>query len=35
LQINENENYILANMVGAGKKNTDNTFSGVLMGTVD
>lgn len=34
LKIDEKGNYLLANMVGAGRKNTDNTFSGVLMGTI-
>lgn len=34
LQINNDQNYILSSMIGAGKKNSDNTFSGVLMGTV-
>lgn len=34
LQIDEENNTILAAMVGAGVKNEDNTFSGVLMGDV-
>lgn len=34
LQINENDGTIMSTMVGAGKKNTNNTFSGVLMGDV-
>ena len=33
-KIDENNNYILTAMVGAGIKNSDNTFSGVLMGDV-
>lgn len=32
LTINHEENYILAAMLGAGQKNADNTFSGVVMG---
>lgn len=32
LTINEKDGIILSKMVGAGKKNSDNTFSGVLMG---
>lgn len=34
LTIDEKNGTILSTMVGAGKKNTDNTFSGVLMGDV-
>ena len=34
LVIDEENNRILANLVGAGKKETDNSFSGVLMGEV-
>lgn len=34
LTINEENGIILSTMVGAGKKNSDNTFSGVLMGDV-
>ena len=34
LNIDNNNNYILSSMLGAGKKNNDNTFSGVLMGEV-
>lgn len=34
LTINEENNYLLAAVLGAGKKNTNNQFSGVLMGTV-
>ena len=34
LKVDEDNNYILSAMIGAGKKNSDNTFSGVLMGTV-
>lgn len=34
LEIEENENYIMSAMLGAGKKNNDNTFSGVLIGDV-
>lgn len=34
LDINENENYILSAKIGAGKKETDNSFTGVLMGDV-
>lgn len=35
LTINENDGIILSTMVGAGKKEKDNTFSGVLMGDVE
>jgi hypothetical protein len=35
LKIDEKENTILANIVGAGKKENDNSFSGVLMGEVE
>jgi len=34
LTIDEKNGTILASMVGAGKKERDNTFSGVLMGDV-
>lgn len=34
LQIDEEGNTILAAMLGAGKKNNDNTFSGVLIGDI-
>ena len=34
LTINEKNGTILATMIGAGIKNSDNTFSGVLMGNV-
>ena len=34
LTIDEKNGTILSTMVGAGKKNSDNTFSGVLMGDV-
>ena len=34
-KINEDEGTILSSMVGAGKKNRDNSFSGVLMGDVN
>lgn len=34
LQIDKDNNTILSAMMGAGKKNGDNTFSGVLMGDV-
>lgn len=34
LKLNEEENYLLAAMVGAGHKNSDNTFTGVVMGTI-
>ena len=33
-KIDEENGTILSTMVGAGVKNTDNTFSGVLMGNV-
>ena len=33
-KIDENNNYILTAMVGAGIKNDDNSFSGVLMGDI-
>jgi hypothetical protein len=32
LVVDEENNKILAAIVGAGKKNTDNTFTGVVMG---
>ena len=35
LQIDEENGTIMANMIGAGKKETDNSFSGVLMGEVE
>ena len=35
LKIDEDNNTILANIVGAGKKESDNSFSGVLMGEVE
>ena len=35
LQIDEENGTIMANMMGAGKKETDNSFSGVLMGEVE
>ena len=35
IEINEDEGMLLSPQVGAGKKNDDNTFTGVLMGTVD
>lgn len=34
LKIDEENNYILSAMLGAGVKNNDNTFSGVLLGKV-
>ena len=34
LDINEDDSSILAVQVGAGKKNSDNTFTGILMGSV-
>lgn len=34
LKINEKDNYILSALVGAGKKEINNSFSGVLMGEV-
>ena len=34
LVIDENNNRILTSMIGAGTKNTDNQFSGVVMGSV-
>lgn len=33
LEINEDENYILAPQVGAGEKDKENKFTGVVMGT--
>lgn len=33
LEINEDENYILAPQIGAGEKNRNNQFTGVVMGT--
>lgn len=35
LQIDEENGTILSNLVGAGKKNIDNSFSGVLMGEIE
>ena len=35
LTINENNGTILSAMMAAGKKNSDNTFSGVVMGDID
>lgn len=32
--VNEDKNYILSQMIGAGVKNKDNSFSGVIMGRV-
>lgn len=32
LEINQDENYILAPQIGAGKKEEDNTFTGLVMG---
>lgn len=34
LKLDKEENYLLAAMVGAGRKNSDNTFTGVVMGTI-
>ena len=34
MKIDEKDNYILTSMIGAGRKNYDNSFSGVLMGEV-
>lgn len=34
LKLDESGNYLLAAMVGAGRKEDDNTFTGVVMGTV-
>ena len=33
VEINEDENYVLAPQIGAGKKNNKNQFTGILMGT--
>lgn len=33
VEINEDENYVLAPQIGAGKKNENNQFTGILMGT--
>ena len=33
VEINEDENYVLAPQIGAGKKDTNNKFTGILMGT--
>lgn len=33
VELNEDEGYVLAPQIGAGKKEKDNTFTGVLMGT--
>lgn len=35
LTIDENNGIILSSMIGAGIKNADNSFSGVLMGNID
>lgn len=35
IKLNEDTGSILSPQVGAGKKNSDNSFTGVLMGTVD
>ena len=35
LLVDEENNRILSNLVGAGKKNDDNSFSGVLMGEIE
>ena len=32
LELNTNEGYILSNAISAGKKNSDNSFSGVIIG---
>ena len=32
IKMNENEGYIIAPAIAAGKKNSDNTFSGVMLG---
>jgi hypothetical protein len=34
LKINEEDNYILSSFIGAGKKNSDNSFTGVFMGDI-
>lgn len=34
LKLDEGNNYLLAAMAGAGRKNSDNTFTGVVMGTI-
>jgi len=34
LTLNEENGTILSTMLGAGRKNSDNTFSGVLIGDV-
>lgn len=33
VEINEDENYVLAPQIGAGKKDINNKFTGILMGT--
>ena len=33
VEINEDDNYVLAPQIGAGKKNDKNQFTGILMGT--
>lgn len=33
VEINKDENYVLAPQIGAGKKDTNNKFTGILMGT--
>lgn len=35
LEINEKENYILSAQIAAGRKNNDNSFSGVMLGAWD
>ena len=34
LTLNEENGTILSTMLGAGRKNSDNTFSGVLIGDI-
>ena len=33
-EINEENGTIMSTMIGAGKKNSNNTFSGILMGDI-
>jgi len=34
IEIDEDGNYILAPQIGAGKKNSDNTYTGIVMGEI-
>jgi len=34
IELNDEGNYILAPQIGAGKKETDNSYTGIFMGTI-